>query len=436
MTRFSRFLWLSLLLAFVLNLGRAPAAQASSATFTVTVKSAFLRSAPDLNAERVFSVFRNQIYPITGRVADNTWVQLNDLGWIAAGLGQISGDLSAAPILAAVPAPAATTAPESAPASTDTAPHTLKLTITVKSAFVRTAPSHTAARSGSVFKGQTYTAVGRNIDSQWVQIQFGNRLGWLNVGVGKLSGAISLLTSSDNVAPGALGAAAAPWIPAITPYMRQVYEGAPTFGRSLNIFAVVGDCNSESPIILQRFREGRYDFTGYEDLHATRDFFAPSYERDSLATYGGFTTAAVLNPDWGNPRWCEAAEGPFACELRASNASIVFISLGTGDQYTWRDSEANYRAMIEYALAHGVLPVLITKADALETLQGGAEPDYLNSVMRRLGQEYQTPVLDFWLASRDLSKYGLKADGFHLNSQGINLRLLTMMQTLNAIWRK
>ena len=432
----------------VLMLGRAPSAMAGSVTFKVIVQSAFLRGGPSLDAPRVFSIFHNQVYPVTGRTADNAWFQLNEIGWIWSALGEVRGDLSAVPVLAGSAAPSAPDSP-SAPAlpavadSPTTPGVTLKMTITAKSAFVRTAPTAGAARSGSVFKGQAYTAVGRSTDAQWVQIQFGNRLGWVWIGVGKLSGDIGALAVTDYVAPGETNNAwasgtssTAPWIPVITPYMRAVYEASPQAGHSLNLFAAVGDCNSESQVYLQRVREGRFSFAGHEELRATVDFFSQSFRRDSLATYGGFNSGSILNPDWGNPTWCQRAEGPFDCELRVSQASIVFISLGTGDQYIWRSSEANYRAMIEYALQHSILPVLVTKADSVESVQGGAEADYLNGVLRRLAQEYQIPLLDFWLASRNLPNYGLQRDGFHLNEDGIYLHILVTLQTLDAIWRR
>ena len=48
-----------------------------------------------------------------------------------------------------------------------------------------------------------------------------------------------------------------------------------------------------------------------------------------------------------SPATCLPAEGVFACELRLSNASIIFIQLGTGDRFAWKDYEATYRAMLE-----------------------------------------------------------------------------------------
>jgi hypothetical protein len=435
---------MALVLAAGLVSGAPMAAAVNGVTFTITVKSAYLRSEPGWNATRVHSVFQNQAYGVSGRNADNTWLQLEVAGgaWVPATYGTLRGDLTSVPVLAGPSAPAATTAAPSFEAPTGSA-QSLRLQVTARSAFARNAPSWGAARIRSVFRGETYTAVGRTTNAQWVQIQIGNTLGWVPVGVGRLSANAGLLPVTDFVVPGQTNAvwgiaadgAQPAWIPVLTPYMRTVYEQSQPAGHSLSTFAIVGDCNSESPVYLRRVSERRIDLRGNTALEATVAYFESSFPRESLAVYGSFNTGGVLDPTWRHPTYCNPDEGPFHCELRISNASIVFIMLGTGDQYTWRGAEANYRTMIDYALRTGVLPVLVTKADTLESRIGGAEPDYLNSVMRRLAQEYQVPLLDLWLATRGLPNNGLQADGFHLNEDGINMHLLATLQTLQVIWR-
>jgi hypothetical protein len=230
-----------------------------------------------------------------------------------------------------------------------------------------------------------------------------------------------------------------PWIPVITPRMRQIYERSAQQGHSLNAFAVVGDCNSEYPVYVGPIAANLIDLSGNGYLWATVNRFSNSFQRQSLAARGGLNAASMQDPTWADPRQCTSGESPFACELRLSRASIVFIGLGTGDQFTWREFEKNYRKLIDYALNQGVLPVLVTKADALESLEGGAEPGYINDVVRRLGQEYEVPVLDLWLAVRDLPNGGLISEGgldFHLTGAGVGQHNLATLQTLDAIWRR
>jgi hypothetical protein len=176
---------------------------------------------------------------------------------------------------------------------------------------------------------------------------------------------------------------------------------------------------------------------GQERLQATIARFAPSFPRASAATYGSFGTLSMFDETWTDPARCKAGEGPLACELRASRASIVFIALGTGDQHTWQVFEQNYRAVITYTLSAGVLPVLVTKADDLET-HANAPSGYINAMIRRLGREYGLPVMDFWLATRDLPNFGLKNEGndnFHMTPAGSDMRILATLQTLAAIAR-
>ena len=155
--------------------------------------------------------------------------------------------------------------------------------------------------------------------------------------------------------------------------------------------------------------------------------------------HGGYNARSVMDPLWANPSLCQPGESPLACELRVNNSSIVFIALGTGDQYAWRDFEKNYRKIIEYTIGQSVLPVLVTKADSLEFQQGGAEAQFINNVIRRLGQEYDVPVLDLWLAVQGLPNGGLVREGgqdFHLSNEGNTRHNLITLQTLDVIWRK
>jgi hypothetical protein len=150
----------------------------------------------------------------------------------------------------------------------------------------------------------------------------------------------------------------------------------------------------------------------------------------------------AFDSTWSDQEQCNADEGPLACELRVSKASILVIALGTGDQHDWSTFEANYRAIVDYTVKAGVLPVLMTKADALESQEGGAPVDYINNVIRSVGAQYNVPVIDFWLATRSLTNYGLAEERnseqqltnpFHLNEEGMDMRILMTLQALKTI---
>lgn len=435
---------------------RVPPTQAAGATFTLKVKSAYLRGAPDLTAPRILSIFQDQTYAVTGRTADNAWLRLDPANeaWIMAMYGTVTGDLNSVPVTAAAasqPAPQPGVTPAASQVTSGSATN-VRLTITAKSTYLRGAARWDAPRLGSLFKGQVYTVLGRSFDAQWVQIQNGAVSGWVTVGVVRVSLPVLNLPISEGAAPApaAQPTSARPadppvvtgpvnGLPVITAHMREIYDTTQTHDNSPYAFAVAGDCNSMSYIYLERIAGGLFDLSPYPNLQQTVGRFYPSFMRASVAVHGGYNSASMFNPMWSDPKQCQAGEGPLACELRVTKASVVFVALGTGDHLVWEGFEANYRKIIELALQDGVLPVLVTKADTLETQQGGAPADYINTVIRRLGAEYDVPVMDFDQATRTVENHGLADEGkydFHLNVPGMNLHILLTLQTLEAIWKR
>jgi hypothetical protein len=213
---------------------------------------------------------------------------------------------------------------------------------------------------------------------------------------------------------------------------------------------VAGDSNSNPLVYLGRITNGEFDLRLYPSLQPTADRFKPSFDHLSLAIGGGFRAADMFDAaKVTSADGCMQGEGMFACELRKSNASIIFIQLGTGDKFLWREFEANYRAMLDYAIQNNVLPVLVTKADDIESIQGGASDGYINGVIRRLAAEYQMPLMDLWAATRNLpvipnpnlptrpfTKFGLQDEWgyyFHLNDIGQTRHVLITLQTLASI---
>ncbi len=96
--------WLSL--ACLCLLGTAGFRFQSDATpmFTVSAASAYLRNAPSAQAPATYSVFAGQVFAITGRNSDNSWMQLDypraaKGTWILASLGKVSGDLTTIPVI-------------------------------------------------------------------------------------------------------------------------------------------------------------------------------------------------------------------------------------------------------------------------------------------------------------------------------------------------
>jgi hypothetical protein len=326
------------------------------------------------------------------------------------------------------------------------AARTMLLTISASSAFARDVPYAEGVRVASLFRGQEYLATGRDFASNWVRIQMWGSSAWVTAGSVRLAGNLLDLPAVDEIPVSADAAQfglkpAAPlpaWIPVISTPQRDIYYQAAAYGRSHRVFTVAGDCNSLSYYYLELVAKNLIDLRGENYLRPTIQNFKPSFYRLSAAVSGGFNSSSVLDPTWAEPGLCQAGESPFACELRVSNASIVFIALGTGDQYTWPSFEGNYRTMLTLALQNGVLPVAVTKADNLDSQEGAADPGYINNTIRRLAQEYNVPLLDFELATADLPNHGLVDEpghDFHLSGAAMGVHVLTTLETLNAIWQ-
>jgi hypothetical protein len=315
-----------------------------------------------------------------------------------------------------------------------------RLTITVASTYVRAGPSYGATRVGSIFVNTVLDVTGRDGAGNWLQVVYGGPA-WVPAGAGTYSGNLLALPIAGGAPaptpePGQPPVELPAWIPTLTPRMRNLYALAGLRGRNMRAFAVAGDCNSESYLYADLIGNGWYGYEQNKYLHPTWLYFGRSMRRPMFAVDGGHTSASVMDPLFADPQWCQPGEGPFACELRVVNASIVFILLGTGDHFTWSDFEANYRRLIDYSIANNVLPVLVTKADALESEEGGAEPGYINNVIRRLAAEYEVPLFDFYQAVQPLPKHGLLEEpgsDFHLNAEGIGVHVLGTMQTLYSI---
>jgi hypothetical protein len=319
----------------------------------------------------------------------------------------------------------------------------VQVMIDIDSAYVHKAASWTSPAVGRVVKFQCFNVAGRNKNAEWLLVPYGNTQAWIHGSMVRFEGDLtSLPDMSDVVAKAALFTAMPDGLPAITWRQRWIYRNSAYLGKDVNMFTVMGDCNSESPVFLGRFAAGGLDTSSYPSLAGTAKWFTESFTRTSLATHGSFNTAMAFDSTWADPNQCKADEGPLACELRVSKASILVIALGTGDQFDWKTFDTRYRAIVAYTYNQGVLPILMTKADALESQQGGAPDGYINDVIRQIGREYGVPVIDFWLATRSLANTGLldehnnalqSTPAFHLSEQGMDMRIFMTLQTLKSI---
>ena len=305
--------------------------------------------------------------------------------------------------------------------------------------FLRPQPMLTAPSSEPVFAQETFPVVARSANNVWLKVQTPKGDGWVLAQYGQVKGDASTLPAEKPISPAASGSM--PWSPFITPITakaKKLYL-AKAANKNLNAFTVVGDCNSVPEAYAGRVAMGLFDTSKYPALAPAVERFAPSFGQLSQAAFRGFNSASMFDPVWANPNYCAPGEGVLACELRRSQASVVFISLGTGDQFTWKDFEKNYRGVVDYVVQQKRLPVLVTKADDLELQQGGAPAGTINAAIRKLGAEFGVPVIDFYAATRGLPDFGMRWEGnenFHMSAAGSDTRILLTLQVLDALSKK
>jgi hypothetical protein len=314
----------------------------------------------------------------------------------------------------------------------------------VDGAFARALNGWKEAPVGRLLKFQCYQAIGRDFSAEWAYIAFGNAHVWVNRNDVRTKDGTDLtqlpvlMSTAELIAPTPVARTAA-GVPTVSQAIKDLYAKGIAAGRDPAMVTVIGDCNSEKPVFLGRVAAGVVNLSALPDLKAVAAYVDKSFRRSSVATHGSFSSGMAFDPTWSDPKLCKAGEGPLACELRQSNASVLIVSLGTGDTFDWQSFEGNYRRIIEYALSTNVVPVLVTKADALESQQGGAPADTINAIVRALGARYGVPVIDFAAAAQSLPNGGLlderSLDGepiqpFHVNELGMDLRIVQTLQTL------
>lgn len=316
-----------------------------------------------------------------------------------------------------------------------------QLMIDVDGTFAHRDNNWQSPEVGRLLKFQCYPVLGRDTNSEWLMLPYGSTPAWVNRSAVRFKEGVDVtqLPEANTAAVQPTPAMRLPGVPVVSKKVQQLYKDAVKAGRKPNTVTVIGDCNSEHPVFFGRLAAGAFNLAPYPELQKTFQAYLPAFNRVSVATSGSFNAGMAFDTTWADPKVCRGNEGPLGCEMRLSNASIVLISLGTGDTFTWQDFETHYKAIIDAVLANKAVPVLMTKADDLESRQGGAPAEHINSVVRKLGAQYGLPVIDFDKAAQALPDGGLAKernvdlqpiDPFHVNEAGMDARILMTLQTL------
>ena len=231
---------------------------------------------------------------------------------------------------------------------------------------------------------------------------------------------------------------------------RDIFAAGQKLGNRANVLAVVGDSNSASPLYLEPFDTGNYTLGAFSYLADTIKFFKGSFRFTTVAAVVGIDTIRMMDPSKADPMRCLPGETLLACEYRRKRPSVALILLGTNDTGNWQNFEANYRRIVEYTISKGIVPILTTKGDDLESTRYNGPSGAINAVIIKLSREYGVPLLDLHSVVTQLPSGGFGTDGFHYNvppdaqtanftgthlNYGYTIRNLTSLQALDAVRR-
>ena len=280
-------------------------------------------------------------------------------------------------------------------------------------------PGTTYIRGGTLNIDQPYTVSARNRLGNWVRIQHAEdadfagwaQTGQLAPGIEQIT--LSQITLTDQPAADIERAdtTEAPAVLYQTPVLpaqidrdrlRAIYQRGQERGNDPNAVVKIGDCNTASGLFLTPISTGAVELGAYDYLQDTVNAFGASFGRDSIASRDGFNVSSIFDPLWAVDESCNPNEPPLLCEYRNNPGSVAFIMFGQNDIFTLnRDQyEANLRDVIERSIDYGVIPVLSTFTNRPEFEDKWHQVLALNVITIELAQEYNIPLINFWLAAR------------------------------------
>jgi hypothetical protein len=205
--------------------------------------------------------------------------------------------------------------------------------------------------------------------------------------------------------------------------LRHIWEIGQLLGRRPAVLARVGDSITASGSFLSDIGDGRAELGPHTELAAIIRYYRAvtvdreggrahnSLNRTSRAARAGWTGADILGlrgTDGGSP-------APLGQEYSAINPAVALIMFGTNDlDQTGTDYfSANLEAVITTTLGDGIIPILSTIPDRMDSPQALARTPPFNAIIRALAARYSLPLIDYWTAMNTLPNHGLEGDHVH-----------------------
>ncbi|MBE7512762.1 MAG: SGNH/GDSL hydrolase family protein [Anaerolineales bacterium] len=199
--------------------------------------------------------------------------------------------------------------------------------------------------------------------------------------------------------------------------MVKIAQRGRTNGLHLNVFSTAGDCHVADNWFIQFYKDGRsYNLGNYHWLQTVLDYYTEgSFLNRSWAHEGGFTSAAILDPTWADPKACVADESPILCEIRVHRPAVIIIEVGVIDLAIGTPPErfeSSLNRIIDAALDAGVIPMLATMPQRPRYFRQAIA---LNDTVRSVAAGRTLPLIDLAAAIDALPNHGVATDNLHLS---------------------
>jgi len=226
-------------------------------------------------------------------------------------------------------------------------------------------------------------------------------------------------------------------------HIQLIYERGRFRGLRDDFLLSVGDCNSESGWYLENLLddvppESGVDASYYESDHiqSTISYYSDAFAFKGQSVNSGLNAASVLDPFWASADVCPVGESPLTCDYHLTDSFASLIMFGANDVNVLSTAgyELAMRDIIETTLERDVIPILSTFT--VRPIEGDAAYAIgvrFNAILVRLAEEYQIPLVNFWLATRDLADKGVLEDNAHLTVPGFNIRNQLTVEVLTQL---
>jgi hypothetical protein len=216
-----------------------------------------------------------------------------------------------------------------------------------------------------------------------------------------------------------------PIISPLSEAMRAVFARGQELGNRPNVFTKVGDSLSADPTYLDIISQPDPVLGPYDYLAPTIAYFATPRTHYSVAARRGLTSLVAFDSMWSDPGRCEPGESPVICEYRLTRPLASFILFGPNDQIAMNGAEfeASMRALVEYTLDQGIIPILSTFSFSPAHPRADEAAEF-NLILIRLADDYDVPLINLWLAARPLPRFGLEGDDIHMRLSGYRTVML------------